>query len=255
MTQDADQIDDHPRATTAGPLWQRIADDLLHKIEQGQFVEGFPGETDLVAEYGVSRGTIRSALRPLRERGVISAERGRRPQVMNASGASSYGPIYSLHETVQEMGLDQPSTVVEQGLTQDRQIAVRLSRPESTQFFHLLRIRHTDDQPLAVDEVWMPAAATRNCLLKVDFSHTAVYKELRDQCGIVLEGGREEIRAVAADETRAVALGCEIGNPLFQIERTSSHGNAPFEFRRTYILGSRYSIVRSFTPQGQPSAS
>lgn len=249
MTQEAEQIGARPRPGTSGPLWQRIADDLLHRIEQGQFADEFPGETDLVAEYGVSRGTIRSALRPLRDRGVISAERGRRPQVMNASGASSYGPIYSLHETVQEMGLDQPSTVVEQGLTQDRQIAIRLSRPESAQFFHLLRIRHTDDQPLAVDEVWMPATATRNCLLDVDFSHTAVYKELRDRCGIVLEGGREEIRAVAADETRAAALGCDVGDPLFKIERISSYQSDPFEFRETYILGSRYSIVRSFSPQ------
>lgn len=248
MTQDADTIGEPSRARSGGPLWQRIADDLLHKIEQGQFAAGFPGETDLVAEYGVSRGTIRSALRPLRERGVISAERGRRPQVMNVSGTSSYGPIYSLHETVQEMGLDQPSTVVEQDLAQDRQIAAQLARPEATQFFHLLRIRHTDDQPLAVDEVWMPAAATSG-LAGVDFSHTAVYKELRDRCGIVLEGGREEIRAVSADETRAAALGCDIGDPLFKIERISSYRNDPFEFRESYILGSRYSIVRSFSPQ------
>jgi GntR family transcriptional regulator len=229
------------------PLWQRIADDLQRKISQGQFAQRFPGETELVAEYGVSRGTIRSALRPLRERGLISAERGRRPHVMNTSGSSSYGPIYSLHETVQVMGLDQRSAVVEQELAHDDHVAARLGRPDSSQFFHLLRIRHTEGEPLAVDDVWLPAAETKG-LVGVDFSDTAVYKELRDVCGITLDGGREEIWAVGADETRAAALGCAVGEPLFKIERTSWHGGVPFEFRETYILGSRYSIVRSFTP-------
>lgn len=248
MSQDTDELDEPPETTAHQPLWQRIADDLLCRIRRGDFSEGFPGESDLVAAYGVSRGTIRSALRPLRERGVISAERGRRPQVINAAGSSSYGPIYSLHETVQEMGLDQPSTVVEQSIGYDTHIAARLDEPESVEFFHLVRIRHTDGEPLAVDELWMPAAATRE-LTDVDFSHTAVYKELRDRCGITLDGGREEIRALAADETRAAALGCRIGDPLFKIERISLRAGAPFEFRQTYILGSRYSIVRSFTPE------
>jgi GntR family transcriptional regulator len=228
------------------PLWHRIAEDLQAKIAQGHFAQRFPGEAELVAEYGVSRGTIRSALRPLRDRGLISAERGRRPHVMNASGSSSYGPIYSLHETVQVMGLDQPSTVIEQGPAHDARIAARLGRPDSTEFFHLLRIRRTDCAPLAVDDVWLPAASTRE-LFDVDFSNTAVYKELRDVCGITLDDGREEIWAVAADETRAAALDCEVGEPLFKIERTSRHNRVPFEFRRTHILGSRYSIVRSFT--------
>ena len=62
------------------PLWAQLRDDLRRRLEAGAFDEAFPGELALVAEYAVSRHTVRSALRELRADGLVIAERGRRPE-------------------------------------------------------------------------------------------------------------------------------------------------------------------------------
>lgn len=61
------------------PAHRRIATALTEAIEQGRYGPGarLPAETDLAAELGVSRGTLRQALRALRDDGLIEAVPGR----------------------------------------------------------------------------------------------------------------------------------------------------------------------------------
>ena len=52
-----------PLTRAAGkPLWAQLRADLLRRLEEGEFRDVFPGEHDLVAEYQVSRHTVREAL-------------------------------------------------------------------------------------------------------------------------------------------------------------------------------------------------
>ena len=66
------------------PLWAQLRADLRRRLAAGAFGEAFPGELALVAEYEVSRHTVRSALRELRADGIVVAERGRRPRLAGA---------------------------------------------------------------------------------------------------------------------------------------------------------------------------
>ncbi len=213
-------------------------------MEQGEFSSGFPGELSLAEEYGVSRGTIRAALRPLRESGYVSAERGRNPRVV-AGASRAFGPVYSLLATLREAGMEHHSQVLEQHVVQDVRAASRLELAPDTELFHLARIRYGDGAPLALDEVWLPAAVVRP-LLEVDFTHTALYRELDQVCGIVLDGGTEQLSAVAATEEQGLALGRDAGTPMLFIERVGCRGDRPLEFRRSFILGDRLAVTTSF---------
>lgn len=218
--------------------------DLRRRVEKGDFHAGFPGELALTEEYGVSRGTIRAALRPLREGGYISAERGRNPRVV-AGASRAFGPVYSLLATLREAGMEHHSQVLKQESIRDATAASRLELDSKTELFHLARIRYGDDAPLALDEVWLPAAVVHP-LLEVDFTHTALYLELDQVCGITLDGGTEQLSAVAATEEQGEALGCDAGTPMLFIERIGCTGARPLEFRRSFILGHRLSVTTSF---------
>ena len=65
----------------ATPLWVQLLADLRRRLGAGEFSDAFPGELALVAEYRVSRHTVREALRRLREEGLVVAERGRPPRL------------------------------------------------------------------------------------------------------------------------------------------------------------------------------
>src|SRR5699024_6781386 len=56
-----------PSRTAGVALWRQVQHDLRRRIDAEEFVDAFPGEKVLAQEYGVSRQTMRQALRPLRE--------------------------------------------------------------------------------------------------------------------------------------------------------------------------------------------
>lgn len=56
------------------PLYVQLADLLAGMIKSGELKEGdpLPSESYLQQEYGLARGTVRSAIRVLRERGLVT---------------------------------------------------------------------------------------------------------------------------------------------------------------------------------------
>lgn len=241
-----------PRSTPsafASPLWESIAADLTRRVATGDFVEGFPGEIDLAREYRVSRGTIRSALRPLRETRTVSAHRGQRPRVIHGGERDSFGPVYSLFESVRASGMTQRSIVLVREFATNPAVAAQLSFPPEEVLLHLSRLRLADDEPLAVDHVWLPADRVRP-LLDVDFADTALYRELRERCGITLNGGQEEVRAAIASAADVESLGCAVGDPIFRIRRIGFSDGVALELRCSHILGDRYVVTSTFGETG-----
>ncbi|KQS81263.1 phosphonate metabolism transcriptional regulator PhnF [Rhizobium sp. Leaf384] len=57
--------------------WRRVADGIRASITSGAVTARLPPETDLAADYGVNRHTVRRAIAALAAEGVVRAERGR----------------------------------------------------------------------------------------------------------------------------------------------------------------------------------
>lgn len=227
------------------PLWRRITDELRERISAGQYAREFPGELDIASEFSVSRGTARAALRPLREAGLISASRGRRPQIAQLEPGSQYGAIYSLRDLITTAGMRHHSAVLQQHFTTDTAAAARLGTPPGEILFHLERVRFADDRPVAFDEVFSPSSVAAP-LIDVDFSDVPFYRELRARCAVTVHGGSEQIQAVSADERLAGLLTCDPGASLLLVERLACSSGQIVEYRRSYILGDRFRLARPF---------
>ncbi|SDR30568.1 GntR family transcriptional regulator [Arthrobacter crystallopoietes] len=230
------------------PLWESISRDLRRRLQEGEFTAGFPGELSLAREYNASRGSIRAALRPLREAGLVSAERGRKPVALPpviAGKSQAYGPVYSLFATLQEAGLEHSSDILAQEIEQNPAAAARLGLPAGEPLFRLARRRCAQGVPLAVDEVWLQASRCRP-LLAADFSNSALYEELETRCGIRLDGGEEKLTAVAATPELSASLNCPSGAALLFIERLGCSNGVPVEFRRSYVLAENYTVSTTF---------
>ena len=57
------------------PLWAQLEGALKHRLDAGEFDERFPTDIELVDEYGVSRHTVREAIRHLNRSTLESAVR------------------------------------------------------------------------------------------------------------------------------------------------------------------------------------
>lgn len=231
------------------PLWAQLRDDLRRRLHAGAFDDAFPGELALVAEYSVSRHTVRSALRELRADGVVVAERGRRPRLAGETAITQpLGALYSLFSAVESAGLRQTSRVRVRDVRADGVIAGRLGLEASTPLFHLERLRLAGDEPLALDTVWLPGRLAAP-LLAADFTHTALYDELAARTGVRLDGGREHIRAVVPTRAEQRLLGIPASTGALAIERLGYSAGQPVEWRHTLIRGDRFSLIAEFSPR------
>lgn len=233
----------------ATPLWHQLQQDLVRRLEAGEFVTSFPGELALVEDYRVSRHTVRQALRQLRVDGVIVAERGRAPRVAPPPEIEQpLGALYSLFGSVEASGLAQHSSVRALDIRADAVVATRLGLEGATRLLYLERVRHAGDEPLAVDRVWLPAVDAA-ALLDADFTRTSLYRELADRCGLRLDHGRESIHAMLPTRGERVLLRCPQDTAVFSINRLGHTKGRPVEWRHTIVRGDRFALTADFSAQ------
>jgi GntR family transcriptional regulator len=232
------------------PLWLQLLADLRNRVAAGEFTDAFPGELELRTDYGVSRHTVRAALRELRAAGVVTAARGKQPRLVSETEIEQpLGALYSLFASVEAAGLEQRSIVRALDIRADAHVAIRLGLEESSPLLHLERLRLAADEPLAHDRVWLPASVAAP-LLQVDFSHTALYDELAELCGLKLAGGRERLRAIMPSALERRLLDLPFDQAAFSIDRLGYAGGRPVEWRTTYIRGDRFTAVAEFSARG-----
>ncbi len=229
------------------PLWAQLCDDLRRRANDGEFTEAFPSEMAVVEAYGVSRNTVREALRRLRSEGVVVAGRGRRPRLgAEVEIEQPLGALYSLYDTVEAAGLEPQSVVRALDLRCDASAAAHLELAVDTRLLYLERLRLAGGEPLAIDRAWFPADLAEP-LLTVDFSHTGFYDELASRTGIRLTGGREHFHALMPNRSERVLLGLGPSIAAFAIDRLGCVRGRPVEWRHTLVRGDRFSVVAEFS--------
>lgn len=229
------------------PLWAQLHTDLLNRVTAGDFDDDFPGEHALAKSYGVSRHTVRQALRQLRQDKVLIAERGRTTRLAQPNVIQQpLGALYSLYRSVEESGLSQRSVVRALGIRRDPEAAAVLELADDVDLIHLERIRMAGDVPLALDTAWLPASIAAP-LLNADFTHTALYIELEHRCGVRPTGGEERISATIPTIEQASLLGLDDRTAALAIRRVSCLDNRPLEFRHTLIRADRFTVSAHFS--------
>lgn len=229
---------------SALPLWAQVLADLRARLAQGEFAERFPTDQQLVVRYGVSRQTVREAVRRLSEEGLLERERGRGTRVRPFEQVG--GSLESLYEQVEAQGAAQRSVVRAREVVHDAAVARRLGRPARARLVRIERLRLADEEPLALDRAWLPQEVAEG-LLDADLSRSGIYVELLRLCGVDVDGGRERIAPVIPGAVDRRSMRLPPGEAAFSIERlTTAHGT-PVEWRQSLVRGDRFTIAFSLT--------
>lgn len=234
---------DEPGA--ARPLWQQVLEDLERRIASGDIVDRFPTDRELTEHYGVSRHTVREAVRRLRTRGVVDRQRGRGSFLTDAVLVQPLGGLYSLFRAVEEAGLEQRSEVLFRGTEHDERVAARLELPPGATLVRIERLRFAGDDPLAVDDTWLPADVGLP-LLEVDLTRAALYDLLTDLTEVRITAADERLTPVVPDDELSATLHLDAGEGVLQVDRLAWAGDRPVECRTTLIRGRRFQYVSSW---------
>lgn len=232
------------------PLWAQLEADLRRRLEAGEFDESFPTDQVLTTDYQVSRHTAREAVRHLNKAGLLRRERGRGTVVNRSDFEQSLGTLYSLFDSVEQTGVEQASEVLALEEVTNTVAATHLEVSAKTPLILLSRLRLAGGEPLAVDRAWLPKSIAKP-LLDVDWSHTALYEELRNCGAPVPNQGWERLTPVVPSAADRKRLALRPKAAAFFLERLGSRDGAPIEWRTTTIRGDRYRFVAEWSPSSR----
>ena len=200
-------------------LADRLRDELLEEISNSKLPPGakLPTEGELAKHFGVSRATVREAVRGLVEAGYVTRRRGsgsyvteRRRMPHGLDSTLSY--LAMIESAGARAGMRILHAAFEQCSKDDS--ALQLGRGERA--LAVERVRTADDQPVIYSRDRIPARLLRSDLdlRNMDPSLFA----LLSSSGHAADHATATLRAVASTSETAKVLGIRRGKPLLYIE-------------------------------------
>lgn len=143
------------------PLYRQIADRIREQIEHGELKAGdaLPTEQALQHAFGVSRVTVRQALKQLTEQQIIESIQGSGTYVKEERVNYDIYQLTSFYEKLADRHVDTHSDVlVFEVIPADDFLRNQLQLAENNRVWHVKRVRYIKQKPVALEETWMPLA-------------------------------------------------------------------------------------------------
>ena len=202
-------------------LHAQLRDALRARILDGELAPGakLPSESELTAEHGVSRITVRQALAALQTEGLIVKLHGKGAFVSHPRAAQSLNRLQGLNEA---MALEQHAVsskrLAWREVKPSAAVARQLQLPAGETVYHLQTLRYLDREPLSLNSSYLPRFLGER-LARVDFSQRDLIDVFEREGGLEIGEAQLEIGAGRAKPQEAKLLQLEPGAPVLQVER------------------------------------
>lgn len=211
------------RGTDRQPLYMQVAHSLLKAIDSQQFTVGslLPTEEKLCEEFGVSRHTIREAIRHLRSQGLLSARRGVGTRVEARNTQARYSlSIPSLAELAQyanETVLDVASS---KRVVADASLAEMLGSRTGKTWMHVQGVRRSVDKkgPASWTDIYIEKAFS-GVAKDIGVRRIPIYTLIERKYGETVVEIQQDIQATLIPKARAVLLGVSANSPALLVTR------------------------------------
>jgi len=227
------------------PLYLQLKTVLLDRIRQGHWKanDRLPSEDELGVEFGVSKVTVRQAVRDLAQAGLVRREQGRGTFV--ADTQIRFGPrlLTSFTDEMRETGMVAGSRVLEQKVAPAaEETARKLQLSIGAEVFVLSRLRLAAGEPMGLQTVYVPCRLADG-LFEIDFGVASLYETLEKRFGLAPDHASQTHFATQADRKQAKLLKIKEGSALLGGERlTFLRGGRPLELTYSAMRGDRYQI-------------
>lgn len=233
-----------PNRNRPEPLWHQTEQALRALIVQGDWKDGeqLPNETRLTDMLGVSRITLRHALRRLEEAGLLRREHGRGTFVRRSTIVAGIRGLTSFTDEMANLGETIGTRATEAiEMPADEEVAEALQLQRGDPVIRLRRLRLGNGNPMGIQTAYLSTARVPG-LLPIKGELPSLYNLLRDRYGIVPTEAEELYRVGTILPEDAALLEQPAGSPAFIVRRTTFDAHGPFEHVQSTMRADRYEI-------------
>ena len=219
---------------------------LRQQIHAGGYPDGLPPESELAAEFVLSRNTIREALAVLKNEGLI--ERGPKIGTHVAQRKYDHGldALLGLKETFKNLGEVRNEVRAAMPVAAPPSVASRLRLKPGEPAVFIERLRYLGDLPLSLDMTYLAPDIGADILhhpLQSPLENQDLFALIEQVSGQRLGSASLALEAIPADAHSAATLQVPDGAPLLMLERlTSLHDGRPVDLEYIRMRGDRITM-------------
>lgn len=222
------------------PYYLQIYNELRRRIQSQVYLSGkpIPSENELVSEFGVTRATIRNAVKKLQSEGLIATEKGKRSYVNVPKIEQSLFKFYSFGRNYSEF--DKSSALLEVKEINDAEIQKVLNLSPEDLIKQIVRIRKLDKVPVIIETSYIPVSLASD-IENFDIENCSIYDLLENNFGLHILKAKEVLDTCIPEEYHRRLLDIGKEKPVFVTERITYDTNErPIEFRKSIIRSDKF---------------
>ncbi|HGN1704558.1 TPA: GntR family transcriptional regulator [Providencia rettgeri] len=223
------------------PLYVKFAETVKFAVRTGVLHQGnmLPSERELGQQTGVSRITVRKAMELLEQEGVIIRSQGYGTQISDKF-EYSLKEAKGFSQQIVLLGKKPDTLWVNKSIVPcSQEVAESLSLPVNSDVFMLKRIRYVDEQPVSIEESYVPIGLIND----VDDIGLSLYDYFRSQ-NIFPVRTKSKVSARMPDDDFQMHIKLENSVPVLVIKQVAfDHQNVPIEYSFNQCRSDMYVFV------------
>lgn len=224
------------------PLYVQIRDNLRRQILDGSYQvhERLPSENEMMNAFGVSRITIRQALRDLHNEGLVFSAQGKGTFVSKPKAVQNVQRLEGFGEAMAAQGYEASARVLSiQQLKPPKAVAAALDLAAGDQAVEVKRVRYLNRSPVCVENSYFPVDIGGQ-MFGLDLSND-IFPMLENRFGIPLGGADISLDAILADDETRQYLNLKAGEAILRVERlTHDRNGRPIDFEYLCYRGDSF---------------
>ncbi|TBW58156.1 GntR family transcriptional regulator [Marinobacter halodurans] len=224
------------------PLYVQIRDNLRRQILDGTFQvhERLPSENAMMKTFGVSRITIRQALRDLHNEGLVFSAQGKGTFVSKPKAVQNVQRLEGFGEAMAAQGYEASARVLSiQQLKAPKAVAASLDLEPGEDAVEVKRVRYLNRSAVCVENSYFPMDIGRR-MFSLDLSGD-IFPMLENLFGVPLGGADISLDAILADDEAQQHLNLKSGEAILRVERlTHNREGRPIDFEYLCYRGDSF---------------
>ncbi len=226
------------------PLYYQLKEILQEIIENEELKPGdmIPAERELCETQGVSRMTVNKAIMDLVNEGIVYREQGKGTFVSAPKEKQQISKLKGFTEEMQDKGFKSQTKILSFKVKPGTKQIIKVLKMDamSTQLIEIKRLRFSNDEPLAIETVWLPHHIF-NTMTKDIIEGKSLYSIFREQYNINPFKAKQTIEPIVLNEYECKLLNQKPNSIALMFKRTTyTEDGTPIEYTNSIYRSDRY---------------